>query len=50
MLLLVPAAYAHPAVLPHAHDPAALAIVAFWAVAGLVFLAAVLRRRAAAAA
>ena len=45
MLLLVPAALAHPSALPHVHspDPAGLALVAFWVACGAMFLAASLR-------
>ena len=41
MLLLVPAALAHPDSLPHVHpsDPTGLAVVAFWVIAGAVFFA-----------
>jgi hypothetical protein len=38
---LVSFAHAHPAAVPHLHetDPAALALVAFWLVAGVALLA-----------
>ena len=45
MLLLVPGALAHPGTLPHVHpaDPAALGVLAFWVLAGVVFAAWALR-------
>jgi hypothetical protein len=48
MLLLVSVALAHPGTLPHVHetDPAALGVLAFWALAGVGLGAWVLRRDA----
>ena len=45
MLLLVPVALAHPGILPHVHnaDPAALGVLAFWVLVGVVFGASALR-------
>ena len=40
MLLFVAVAHAHPATVPHLHatDPAGVALVAFWVLAGVVLL------------
>jgi hypothetical protein len=46
MLFLIDLAAAHPATLPHSHDPAALALVAFWALGGAAFLSWAFRRTA----
>ena len=44
-MLFVSVAQAHPATLPHLHttDPAGIALVAFWVLAGIVLLARALR-------